>query len=449
MHQPAASETTALQEIDNALAGGWFPPLPPALRGDYEREAERRRRSINPFIACILIGTFELFWFAQPRDQPNLLHLSALLRLYVMLPALVIFLWLDKWNKLGRFWGNAALALTLLPQVITTILFLSCFNHPVLPNIRATPLLLLGSGLLAQLRPSTQIVNCVISTALFVVPLLLCPAIEQTESRSLCLMEVSVAVIAIVITLQREGNARRIFLLHAGDKIRRAMLGSENLSLAHETRTDSLTGIANRRAFDEALAAAWHQAQLHSGSLVLIMLDIDHFKQFNDRYGHPAGDECLRRTAQEILNHIRKRDIAARYGGEEFAVILPATDRAAGELVAERIRRGIGNMMLEQGLSVTVSLGLEAAVVTSADGARDLVHRADTNLYAAKTGGRNQVYSGPCLPASPASGAGLAATPQSRHQSREHRRHLPSGGVVEEISGERRHPILQQPDEPP
>ena len=169
---------------------------------------------------------------------------------------------------------------------------------------------------------------------------------------------------------------------------------------------DGLTGIANRRSFDDVLAREWARALRDGRPLSLLMVDIDYFKRYNDRFGHPAGDECLRRVAQAIAGAVgRAGDQAARYGGEEFALILPNTDAAAAAVVAEKVRCAVAALGLPHPASdvaafVTVSVGAATVIPTRASapslqhgGAATLVARADTALYQAKAGGRNRVSS--------------------------------------------------------
>ncbi|MDD5284227.1 MAG: diguanylate cyclase [Desulfuromonadaceae bacterium] len=161
--------------------------------------------------------------------------------------------------------------------------------------------------------------------------------------------------------------------------------------------TDALTGIANRRRFDEALNQE-HARHARSGAeLSLIMLDIDHFKAFNDNYGHLGGDDCLRRIGRVLADCAsRPADLAARYGGEEFACILPETNRSGAVIIAERIRRGIQALAIPHKKSatadyVTASLGVVTRHCTVGGSALDIVSQADELLYCAKSRGRNRV----------------------------------------------------------
>lgn len=168
-------------------------------------------------------------------------------------------------------------------------------------------------------------------------------------------------------------------------------------ALAALSITDPLTGLANRRRFDEALAREWRRAHRTGAPLGLLMIDADHFKLINDRLGHSFGDEVLKRIAAEIGACIRRPgDTAARVGGEEFAVILPDTVAAGADRVAEAIRTRIGADPLDPSgeTRVTVSVGVVATVPTAAIAPSDLVAAADRALYEAKRSGRNRVTVG-------------------------------------------------------
>ena len=160
---------------------------------------------------------------------------------------------------------------------------------------------------------------------------------------------------------------------------------------------DGLTEIPNRRRFDQYLQQEWARARRRRASLSIIMVDIDYFKQFNDVYGHAAGDECLKKVARTLTDSfLRPGDLAARYGGEEFAAVLPETDAAAAETLAERLRRnvealGIAHVASSVSQVVTISLGAAAVKPSPANEPVRLVAAADAMLYESKNGGRNQV----------------------------------------------------------
>ncbi|TFF27653.1 diguanylate cyclase [Jiella endophytica] len=164
-------------------------------------------------------------------------------------------------------------------------------------------------------------------------------------------------------------------------------------------RQDSLTGIPNRRLFDEYLEGEWQIATATGRDLALLMIDIDHFKAYNDTLGHLAGDKCLQRIARLVADETRREcDVCARFGGEEFAVILPRTGLAGAIAVARRITRAVAraqipNPGLGAGAKLTLSIGVAACDdVDRPETPTDLLAAADAALYAAKDSGRARVY---------------------------------------------------------
>jgi len=177
-------------------------------------------------------------------------------------------------------------------------------------------------------------------------------------------------------------------------------LQSERQKAQELAWTDGLTGLSNRRAFDDRLAAEWIFAGQHSAPLSLLLLDVDHFKQYNDTYGHQMGDEVLRQVARVIGECTRQSgDLAARYGGEEFVVVLPHADAARAQEVAERIRESVQQLRLEHSQSssgfLTLSIGVSSASRVEGMTSKALVESADGALYAAKRGGRNRISIAP------------------------------------------------------
>lgn len=177
------------------------------------------------------------------------------------------------------------------------------------------------------------------------------------------------------------------------------ILQEKNLQLEYLSSNDALTGIANRRKYNELIEREWQRAKRNTSSLSVIIIDIDHFKAYNDFYGHQSGDECLRRVAQ-ILSGALKRatDFIARYGGEEFVCVLPETSLDNAVIVAEGLRTAIESARLEHERSLTQDvITISAGVACMTPGAEqtigDLVSLADKALYKAKNEGRNRVVS--------------------------------------------------------
>ncbi|MBO6717767.1 MAG: GGDEF domain-containing protein [Rhizobiaceae bacterium] len=200
----------------------------------------------------------------------------------------------------------------------------------------------------------------------------------------------SAAYLSLMANRRMEQDVRFNFLRRLRDQLRRE--GAEEVA-----KRDALTGLPNRRMLDEVVHALWADEARQDTLVAVVMADIDHFKSFNDRYGHATGDVCLKRTAGTIAEELRsERDLAVRLGGEEFAILLPETDMSEAVRVAERIRRRLEGIAIPheafgpRGV-VTASFGVAAGPI-SAHGFAELLAGADAALYAAKRSGRNQVW---------------------------------------------------------
>jgi diguanylate cyclase (GGDEF)-like protein len=180
--------------------------------------------------------------------------------------------------------------------------------------------------------------------------------------------------------------------------LRERLLKAKADKLHGMAHIDSLTGIGNRRYFDQALLAELRTATRTRSSVGLVLLDIDHFKQYNDFYGHPAGDKCLREVA-DVLREVcqRPRDVVARYGGEEMALILPGTNLQGTVMVADEILQKLRDLAIPHesnpgGSIVTLSAGVTASFPSPSDSGSALLRQADQALYAAKHAGRDRLF---------------------------------------------------------
>jgi len=179
------------------------------------------------------------------------------------------------------------------------------------------------------------------------------------------------------------------------------MLEEANKQLERAASTDGLTGVANRRVFDERLETEWRRCRRGGKPLSLLMIDIDHFKRFNDLHGHVAGDECLRAVAATLSTSIaRAADLVARYGGEEFGAILPETTEERAVRLAEELRHQIEELALDEispAARITISVGVATEIPSEERSLEDLIRSADASLYIAKNEGRNMVHTNPEL----------------------------------------------------
>ena len=233
------------------------------------------------------------------------------------------------------------------------------------------------------------VVSTLLLTATYLAVLIAGHSPFEVKFTGVCMMAV-VAYLSLVANRRMEQDVRYSFMVRLRETLRR-----EN---AEETaKRDALTGLANRRKLDEVVNVIWSTEAAESSEIAVVMIDIDHFKPFNDYYGHAAGDVCLKRIAITISSELRdERDLAIRLGGEEFLLLLRSADLGTAARVAERVRRKIENAAIPHERTgpravVTASFGVAVGLVSSHD-FTELLTAADTALYAAKRNGRNQVW---------------------------------------------------------
>ncbi|SDH59452.1 diguanylate cyclase [Pseudomonas panipatensis] len=208
---------------------------------------------------------------------------------------------------------------------------------------------------------------------------------------------------AIELVARVRYHSRSYLALQQRDEAYRALRESQqklletNLVLQRLMNSDGLTGLSNRRHFDEYLEMEWRRALRDQSQLSLVLIDVDYFKAFNDTFGHLAGDEALRRVAAAIRESCgRSSDLPARYGGEEFAIILPGTSPGGARLLGEKLRLTIQAMAIrhetpQPGSVLSVSVGVATLTPQAGEGCRRLIEMADRALYNAKRGGRNRL----------------------------------------------------------
>ena len=201
-------------------------------------------------------------------------------------------------------------------------------------------------------------------------------------------------IIASAAALKESGTAMSQKLTESQQEINGLKLNLEKIT--RESQRDFLTGVYNRKAFDTFLEEQMAYAKEQGTELCLLMIDIDHFKGFNDKFGHLIGDEVLKIVAKELVNSVKGKDFVARYGGEEFAVVLPNTPLAGGMYVAENLRQSIASHDLRRKDtgeicgSITISVGV-AGLRRGNDIVTSFIKRADEALYKSKHAGRNRV----------------------------------------------------------
>ncbi|MFC3968844.1 GGDEF domain-containing protein [Rhizobium lemnae] len=199
---------------------------------------------------------------------------------------------------------------------------------------------------------------------------------------------IAATIITLLANFRHDATMRHLYLLILREQIRTQDMEQANQELSEISYTDALTGVSNRRRFDLEFELACQNAREQHGVLGLLLIDVDHFKRYNDTHGHPAGDACLKEVAARISEQTRReQDIIARIGGEEFAIILRDTSPEGADRVATRIHAAMQAQWPQSLPPVTVSIGL---AIMAGPSASSIMQAADTALYEAKERGRNR-----------------------------------------------------------
>ncbi len=366
-----------------------------AIEKGYVEERQQDARRFHWAAVCLTVAIFDAFIISEYKTAPEMVVLSAWLRFAVLTPAAIAYVVLDWRGWLGRWSGIMPSLLILAPTLLSAIQSIYVTSPAVVSAYQATPLLQLAI-LACRIGATQALVTAGLACLIYFAAVLNLSVLPASLLPSMLLTDIATTVTAVFFTLQIDLRDRRVYLLGQQADLGRELLAAQNRKLARLTQIDALTGLGNRRCFDETLAATWRDERLARTQVALVMFDIDCFKLFNDTYGHQAGDECLTTLARTVSHCLRDgRDTLVRYGGEEFAIILPDTAQEEGCHIAERVRQSVAECAIPHpdagpAPHVTVSLGV-AAVVPMTQSAVKLIEAADTCLYEAKRTGRNRV----------------------------------------------------------
>lgn len=265
---------------------------------------------------------------------------------------------------------------------------------------------LMFTAILFDIAPHLYAASCVPAHIVFLLMLFLVAPGELNLKAENAL--VSTASLLVALLIRRSGYASALEDFHKkrliekkNEELKRANeeLRKANEELLTRSITDGLTGLNNRRMFEDAIKKEWLRCQRYSITLSVIMMDVDHFKPFNDFYGHQVGDYCLQQIGTLLLRTVRfSSDIVARYGGEEFIIALPYTDARKAAMLAERIRTEVERLSISHEASsvsdhVTISLGVATTIPAPGKTVEDMIRAADMALYQAKDLSRNRIVS--------------------------------------------------------
>ncbi len=400
---------------------GWRPPrlqFVPALEQRFQRSRHEARLRHFLISGVVALMVFNAFLLTDRVMVPDAMNLALRLRLGVFTPFALTLLFMGAFLKrlmlsLSVSFLEALVALSgvLAAACLIAILHGSSSHLSLLYHAGLVPIVVYGNLVQRFKFEWALLSSCAISVLMIASLWAVGPGRFPHGVAVAMLMVLLVAMVSVYtlfMNYRLELEERRRFLGFDRASLLRQEVERSRADFAAKSRQDVLTSLPNRRCFDEVLSQAWTQHDERARTLCLLLLDVDHFKAFNDRYGHPAGDQCLTLIAQALSECVKKEGgTLARWGGEEFAVLLPGVRQAEAERIAGRLCQAVSTLGLRHEASsaagvVTISAGgacgvPEVAGVTSTDA----LWLADQALYRAKSEGRNrwalQVWPAPTI----------------------------------------------------
>jgi len=394
----ASDETDRLLETARHELGSqrWGLRFSAQLEARFETDTAALRRRHLVIAGAIALLVYDLFLFNDSLVRPEALAVAATLRLAIMTPYGLLVLWLIHHGVQPR--GREALMASTVTVAVTvsSCIFVASTSPGAIFDPFAFSLIFLAANIVYPLRFThalfTSLVNLLIAAAFIIA---YAPMPMEAKLFALALL-MGTAVFTLLANYRLEASERRSYLLLLCETLRSEAALQINETLTIISNTDPLTKLANRRRFEEVYGSIWVDAARARRSIAVLMIDIDNFKRYNDCFGHPAGDRCLRIVAEAMREQLRSGDFLARLGGEEFVALLDGCDAAEAGRVAERVRKAVEDLAIphvgQDGQKVvTVSIGV-SVVEPSRGGTPDaLLLGSDEALYGAKRRGRNRV----------------------------------------------------------
>ena len=378
---------------------------PPALEAYYESVTGPLRSRALIWVGLLALVVYDLFAYTDQFMVPDVFAEALTVRFLVVTPVIVGVIVAVQFQSLRRIreWLLAGL---LLVSALGIVKIMLLSKHPNVVHYHGgVVLVVLFCNIVIRLRfwlalPVSLLIFVIYSWAVTQLP-----GMPYVVAQNVGAVLGSAVLLSLVAAYQMEYDARRMFLLTLQQAIDKIRLQQANRRLSKISSSDALTGLANRRQLDHYFRKVWRQAARNQSTVSVIYIDIDHFKAYNDTYGHPTGDVCLRRVAETLQENVnRGMDMVSRYGGEEFVILLPDTASMQAKALAERLRMAVAAQMIEHRGSdfgvITISLGVAGCRPSPGDRQERLLALADEALYRAKVDGRNRVHvAGPSGPA--------------------------------------------------
>ncbi|MBC7701027.1 diguanylate cyclase [Aquabacterium sp.] len=391
------------EQIDQLLSNG-FPTLrfPAVLERRFQHDTAADRLRVIIITAALVVILFNGYLLTDLLMIPDVFAQAVTLRTGLFTPVCLIGLYVL--IKTPHPFFREILVLLAGVLAASIALYLPSISKDPLagPYLVGLAMVVMFSHSVAQMRFWMAVALDVFIAIGTVVALRFIPPAPIEVMVPSGLVLISTVTFTLFGCYSLERDERQNWLLRIRETNLLAALKTANERLDKISRSDLLTQVANRRHFDEFLTQVWERAELDGSEVSLIMIDVDHFKTFNDHYGHPAGDECLRQVAGTLKRRLRRPgDLVARFGGEEFIAVLTGTPLPVALQAADRIRVAIERLRVPHVGSptssfVTVSVGVAAMrPIDRGTSQKTLLTKADESLYRAKNSGRNRVWPDP------------------------------------------------------
>lgn len=388
------------REIDALLASGDRGlKLPPDLEERFQAEGAAARLKVMLWSGLLVGLIFNWMLLSDWLMVPDQYDLGLRLRLFAFTPATVIGVFLITKVPYPALREWSMVVSGMVACIINTTLCVSSSDALAGPYLVGLTMVVVFANTVAQMRFVQAAVLDVFAVACFAGGMVAIGSTPLEIAIPAALTLVSSVVFTLYGCYTLERDQRHNWLMHLREQLLLDEIAKANAHLDTVSRSDMLTEVANRRHFDEFLQVVWARAKEDGSEVSIMMVDVDHFKAFNDRYGHPEGDACLKEIASTLKRRLRRPgDLIARFGGEEFIAILANTPLSTATGAAERVRKGIENLNRLHAASsthavVTVSVGVACAKPNSPHASpAQLIAAADAALYQAKSRGRNRVF---------------------------------------------------------
>ncbi|WP_085920481.1 GGDEF domain-containing protein [Halomonas sp. CSM-2] len=387
-----------LKDVEDELGrGAWRLRFADHVEAHFEADTQRQR-SRNMVVAGLIAAfIYNLFLINDFSFRPDAFTTAVALRAGVMLPVGLTILWWVYRGVSPRTREFLMATTVICATLISCMVLVSSTARYSYLDVFSFGLILVVGNIVYSLRFGYALASSVLSV-LIIVAFVVNYAPMPLEIKRLAIFTLLANGAFTLVANYRLERSERLAYLHVlREKLRAGHYLKNNEMLSQLSLTDPLTNLANRRQLDMEFATRWREAVDKNAWLGLMVIDIDHFKAYNDRYGHLQGDDCLRQVARAMQLNSRSADLVVRFGGEEFVVLMAEASPEAAEPAAERIRRGVEALQIANaGVSpqavVTVSVGVAVLPPEANMTADDILSHADQALYQAKRWGRNRIW---------------------------------------------------------